>query len=162
MKSKFFSRICLGVLSMLLVSNSFAQENESQTLAPVTVVTSNVNRNVIRAFENSFSSAVNPMWYKMGEKFLVKFTERDLPHHVCYHKNGALVYNITFGNEKTVPFGVKKLVSNNYLDYNIIAATNVQDNNRDVWVIKLEDDKRLVSVQVENDDVLELSRFQKG
>ena len=162
MKFKLLSRFCLGILSILLVSNSFAQESESKTLAPVTVVTSNVNSNVIQAFESSFRNAVNPMWYKMGEKFLVKFTESNLPHHACFHKNGGLIYNITFGNETTLPFGVKKLVNENYFTYNIIAATFVQDNNRDVWVIKLEDNKRLVSVVVENDDVQEVSRLLKG
>jgi ABC-type Fe3+-hydroxamate transport system substrate-binding protein len=162
MKSKLLSHFCLGIFSLLLVSNSFAQENEAQTLAPVTVVTSNINSNVISAFESSFKNAVNPMWYKIGEKFLVKFTESNLPHHACYHKNGALVYNITFGNEGTIPTDVKRLVTDNYYSYNIVAATNVQDNNRNVWVIKLEDQKRLVSVLVENDDVMEVSRLQKG
>lgn len=162
MNYKIFTRFCLGLLSILLVNSSFAQVSEPTSLSPVIIVSSNVSQKVINAFQSSFSNPLNQVWYKIGEKYLVKFSDGNLPHHVCYRKNGSLVYNITYANGSALPFQVKKLVNSNYNDYNILAATNVQDNERDVWVIKLEDNNRLISVVVENDDLQEVSKFQKG
>src|SRR5688500_6588114 len=118
MKFQFMSRMCIGLLFIILGNQSFAQQKETQTLLPVTAVSSNINPNVVSAFEKSFQNAVNPVWYIVHGKFLVKFVEANLTHHALYRKNGSLVYNITFGGEKNLPSQVKKLVSQNYFDYN--------------------------------------------
>jgi hypothetical protein len=162
MKFQFMSRIYIGLLFIILGNQSFAQQKETQTLLPVTVVSSNINADVVKAFEKSFQNAVNPVWYIIDGKFLVKFVEANLTHHVLYKKNGSLIYNITFGSEKNLPSQVKKLVSQNYLDYNIVGATNIQDRSRDVWEIKLADNEKLISIFVENDVVEEVSSYQKA
>ena len=162
MKFQLMSRVCIGLLFIILGNQSFAQQKETQTLSPVTVVTSNINADVVKAFEKSFQNAINPVWYIVDGKFLVKFVEANLTHHVLYKKNGSLIYNITFGSEKNVPSQVKKLVAQNYFDYNIVGATNIQDSKRDVWEIKLTDKEKLISIFVENDVVEEVSSYQKA
>jgi hypothetical protein len=162
MKLQSLSRLCIGLSFIILAKHSFAQQNESQVLSPVTVVTSNNNPSVVKAFESTFKNAVNPRWFKVDDKFLVKFSEENLAHHVLYNKKGSLIYNITFGCEKCLPVQVKKVVTQNYYDYNIVGATNIQDNNRNVWEIKLEDNNNLISIFVENDEVSEVSNYQKA
>jgi hypothetical protein len=162
MKIQFMSRLCIGLLFIILGNHSFAQQRESQTLSAVTVVTSNIKPIVVKTFERSFKNAVNPVWYKVNGKFLVKFVNEERSHHALYSKNGSLIYNITFGCEKCLPSQVKKVVAQNYFDYNIVSATNIQDNNRNVWEIKLEDKSKLVSIFVENEQVEEVSSYEKA
>jgi hypothetical protein len=162
MKLQSLSRLCIGLTFIILANHSFAQQNASQELSPITVVSSNINAKVVKAFEITFQDAADPRWYKVDGKYLVKFTQEDRPHHVLYSKNGSLLYNITFGCEKCLPAQVKKVVAQNYYDYNIVGATNIQDHNRNVWEIKLEDNSKLVSIFVENEQIEEVSRYQKA
>jgi hypothetical protein len=162
MKLQSLSRLCIGLFLLILANHSFAQQKESQTLSPITVVSTNISPTVVKAFESSFKDAVNPRWFKINGKFLVKFTEENLAHHALFNKNGSLIYNITFGSEKYLPALVKKVVTQNYYNYTIVGATNIQNNNRNVWEIKLEDQSKLVSIFVENDEVSEVSNYEKA
>ena len=154
MKRHFMFRLFMGLLFITLGNNSFAQQQEAQPVS--------VNPNVVKAFEHTFKNAVNPAWYEVKGKFLVKFTKEDLTHHALYSKKGRLIYNITFGSQNSLPSDVKKLVTQNYYDYNIVHATNIKDDNRNVWEIKLEGSNKLISIFVENEQIQEVAQYQKA
>src|SRR5439155_24071621 len=106
------------------------------TLEPITVYsTSNVNKTVSNAFQKSFKGATNPRWYEINQKFLVYFIMKDMKNTALFQKNGNLIYHIKYGTEKNLPNDVRTLVGNSYQGYKIINAINVNQENRDIWVM---------------------------
>ncbi|MEI6946422.1 hypothetical protein V9K67_04410 [Paraflavisolibacter sp. H34] len=161
MKQNLLLSASLG-LFLLLAHPLHAQENEGRTLSPVTIVSYQVQPKVIRAFERSFKNAADPVWSKIGEKFLVRFTREGLKQHALFGKQGSLVYHLTFGGEKNLPETVQNLVNGKYSGYSIVAATHIENEERNIWEVKLEGMRNLVSVHVENDEVAEVESFRKA
>jgi hypothetical protein len=79
----------------------------------------------------------------------------DLEYRVLLHRKGKLIYKITYGKEKHLPVNIRKMVKGNYVEFVITAASLVEEDKREIWVINLEDDSRYVSVSVENNEMSE-------
>lgn len=161
MKAKFISRLIGGFSLMLLANGAFAQQE--QTLPPVTVTTTtNVTKAVTKSFEESFKDATNTQWYKLNKKYMADFMTKDQQNRALFEKNGAIVYHLTYGFEKDLPDDVRKLVKSNYVDYNITRAINVQQENRNIWVINIEDSKKIILVRVEEGGLEEVGNYDKS
>jgi len=162
MKNLFVVRLCGGLFILLLAGSLQAQETGVKTLPAVTVTsTANVNQKVSQAFHSDFKDAVNATWYRLDKDYLVEFITGDMNNRALYKKNGMLVYQIGYGHENDLPKEVRRLVKSNYIDFNIVQAINVQEANRNIWVINLEDNSKLVMARVEDDALEEVSNFNK-
>ena len=69
---------------------------------------------------------------------------------------------MSYGHENNLPKEVRRLVKSNYVDFNIAQVINVQENNRDIWVVSLEDDKKLIMARVEDGALEEVSNMDKS
>ena len=76
-------------------------------------------------------------------------------------RNGQLVYRICYGSEKTMPAEIRQLVKRNYYDQTITWVYQVNQNNRTIWVINVEDAKDLVMLRVEEMELEETQRIAK-
>jgi len=163
MKHLTISKLCGGLFILLIAGSLQAQEANIKTLPPVTVTSSaNVTKKVANAFQSSFKNAVNPTWYRLDKDYLVKFITGDMNNQALYKRNGALVYQISYGHENNLPKEVRRLVKSNYIDFNIVQTINVQENNRNIWVINLEDNDKLIIARVEDGALEEVSNFDKN
>lgn len=72
-----------------------------------------------------------------------------------------MIYHITYGYEKDLPDDVSTLVKNQYDDYDVVVAFNVKQDNREVWIVNLENDKATVTARVEDGVINEASRKRK-
>lgn len=163
MKSLSVLRCCGGLLLLLLTSNLKAQQNGITTLPTVTVSsTANVNKKVSDAFQSSFKNAVNATWYKLNKDYLVEFITGDMKNKALYKRNGTIIYQISYGHENNLPKEVRRLVKSNYIDFNIVQAINVQEDNRNIWVVNLEDDKKLIIARVEDGGLEEVQNLNKS
>jgi len=163
MKRLSFLRLCIGVFILLFASSLKAQENGIKTLPTVTVTsTASVNKKVSDAFQTSFKDAVNPTWYRLDKDYMVKFITGDMNNTALYRKNGALIYQISYGHESNLPKEVRRLIKSNYVDFDIMQAINVKENNRDIWVVNLEDDKNFVIARVEESALEEVANYDKS
>ncbi len=161
LKLRFITCLLAGAMFLLARSTAFGQEEK--TLSPVTVTTSsNVTKAVNRSFNKSFSDAVNTQWYKVNRKYLAEFMMNDQQNRALFQKNGSLIYHITYGFEKDVPADVLQLVKGSYNNYNITRAINVEEDNRNIWVINMETDKKLVLVRVEDGALEEVGNYDKS
>src|SRR6478672_8840507 len=134
-------KLCGGLL-LFLCAGSLQAQDSIKTLPPVTVTsTATVNQKVSNAFNASFKDAVSPTWYRLDKDYLVKFITGDMNNTALFKKNGAMVYQISYGHENNLPKEVRHLVKSNYVDYNIVQTINVKQENRNIWVVNLEDDK---------------------
>jgi len=163
MKNLSVSQLCGGLLLLLFTSSLQAQQNGITILPTVTVTSiASVNKKVSDAFQSSFKNAVNAIWYRLNKDYLVEFITGDMNNRALYKRNGALVYQISYGHENNLPKEVRRLVKSNYIDFNIMQAIHVQENNRDIWVVNLEDDKKLIIARVEDDALEEVYNLDKS
>ncbi|SMO84118.1 hypothetical protein [Solitalea koreensis] len=166
MKIQFISLLWIGLLSIPTVNSSYAQV----VLPEVTVASSSnstiVNEKITKSFESTFGkekeNIADAKWYEINKRYLVKFIMNDLNNQALYSKNGKLIYHIVYGYEDNLPANVKSMVNPQYSQYDITAAINVKQNNRDIWMVNFEDSKKYVLVQVENNEMQETQKFYKS
>jgi len=150
-------------LSFLVLLGGKAIGQEEKTLPPVTVTAkTNVSKAVTKSFAESFPEATNEHWYKMSKRYLVDFMENDQKNKALFQKNGAIIYHLTYGHENDLPDDIRKLVKSNYVDFNITSAINVHQDNRNVWVINIEDSKKLILVRWEENAIEEVGNYDKS
>jgi hypothetical protein len=93
---------------------------------------------------------------------MVDFMSEDQKNKALFQKNGSIVYHLTYGYEKNLPEDVRKLVKGNYVEYEILNAINVEQDNRNIWVINVQNDKKLVVVRVEGGQLEEVYNYDRS
>jgi hypothetical protein len=73
-----------------------------------------------------------------------------------------MIYHITYGGEENLPSDIRKIIKPNYYDYNITKVVNVNEADRNIWVVNMEDAKRFIIVRVENGELEEVQNLNKG
>ncbi len=164
MKKQLISCIGGGLISLLSVNFSFAQDETIKELPAITVSasTTNVSAKVNKAFEQYFKGASHQRWHQLEKNFLVKFIQHDQENSALFTKNGQLVYHVSYGTEKHLPSDVRGLVKSTYYDQSITRVIKVNQDKRNIWVVSLEDAKEYVMVRVEDMEMEETQRQQKS
>ena len=163
MTTQFISRCCGLFVSILLISSSFAQVSEFKDLQQVLTKGGYVKvyENVLTEFHNQFSGAENVRWSKIDKNFLAQFTNGDLNQMVLLNTKGEPIYKISYGKEKHLPVTLRKEVKRNYVEFFITAAIFVEQDNRRIWIINLEDDSHCVTLRVEKLQMEEVRKYKK-
>ncbi len=125
------------------------------------VSTPHVTTKVDRAFIGYFKNASNLRWYEIKGKFMTKFTMNGHEHRALFTRNGTLVYHITYGTERLLPAEVRRLVKSEYYDQKITRVLKVNQDQRTIWVVHMEDDKEFIMVRVEDGELEETKRMEK-
>jgi hypothetical protein len=178
MKPQIISRFFGFLLSVLIFSYAFSQQSEDKTLAYTVLAngtdgtnssnnsrpieTVNINAKVLNAFNKSFEPVSNLNWSKVGKNFLAVFTADGKTKRAMFTKKGGLVYSISYGNEKDLSPENRKLVKSTYFDYSITSAIEVKEDNRIVWIVRLEDADKMIIVRLENGEMEEMKHYQKS
>jgi hypothetical protein len=164
MKTKILTAIKALLLPVIFAGASFAQEVPSlKELPPVSITAStNVSAKVNKAFSQHFKGASHLRWYQLEQQFLVKFIQNDQENHALLTKRGQLIYHISFGEEQHLPAEVRSIIKSIYYDHKITRVLKVNQNERSVWVISIEDDKEHIMARVENMELEETQRIQKS
>jgi hypothetical protein len=71
-------------------------------------------------------------------------------------------YDISYGYQQHLPEAIKANVFKAYDNYKIIRAINVKAYERDIWVIKLEGERKYLTVRVEDGEMDEVESFFKS
>jgi hypothetical protein len=165
MKKILFSCFCSAVTMTLSFSPSVAQEDSFKELPPVTIAAASsgsvVNAKINKVFSQYFKDATHLRWYEIDKKFLIKFILNDQENRALFTKAGELVYHISYGSETYLPEDVRKLVKSNYYDQKITRVLKVNQDERLIWVLHMEDDKEYIMARVENMELEETKRMEK-
>ena len=163
MKTQIILRISGCLLSILLAGSSYSQKGYEK-LSPVTVTTPDLKtiEHIKREFNKQFAGATDARWYDQDKKFLVRFYMNDQKHQSLFNKKGLLIYDISYGTEKNLPTDVRKQIKSIYFDYSITLVYKVEEDNRTIWVVNMEDNKTLITVKVEGDEMEEVTNLQKS
>ena len=151
------------LLMICMVMGLQAQDTTFKTLPSITITPSSVvTKEVTKSFQHSFPEAKKAMWWKLNENYLVKFITTDQTNRALYKGNGELIYHLRYGQEKNLPNDVLKLVQSYYPHYNISSVLRVNQDQREIWVINVENDKKLVVVRVEEGQLDEVDNYNKS
>lgn len=163
MKPQFRIKLCALVLTFI-VNGLHAQENDFKRLPDITLTAAtSIIRNLSYVLEAAFADAENVRWSKVNKYYLAQFITVDIYNRVLFRRNGVILYHIRYGSEKDLPGEVRRLVRTNYdyVDLNITKAINVQENNRNIWIVNMEDDKKYIKVRVEKGQLEQVSSIKK-
>jgi len=147
----------------LLLSLHLRARCQRDTLPPVTVTaTTNVEKAVTRSFERSFPDALDAQWYRISKNYLVRFMNDDQQNSALLKKNGNIIYHIAYGWEKDLPADVRMIVRKQYPDQTISKVIRVEEQERKIWVITVEDRKKLILARIENGELEEVGNYNKN
>ncbi len=121
-----------------------------------------VSPKTLNSFEGMFKRATNARWFEVDNKFLVKFTRDGRETTAVYNKKGMHIYTISYGSEKHLPADVRMLVKTNYFDCEITHAIEVNTLGKTAWIVKLEDQSRMITVKVLDDQLEETENFRRA
>lgn len=166
MKRQILTCFCGGLFSLFSAFPTFAQEEGNFTQLPPITISATTSSTVVsaklnKAFEKLFKDATNVQWYKVDKNFLVKFIMHEQENRALFNKKSNLIYNVSYGKEKNLPADVRKLVKSNYYDQDISRVIKVNQDDRNIWVVNLEDIKDYIWVRVENMELEETQRLHK-
>jgi P pilus assembly chaperone PapD len=158
MKKAFFTLLS-SCLFILMISTASAQ-----VVLPEVTITSarNIPDKVDKAFKSTFDNAQDPVWYQANKNYLVKFIDNDMKNNALFRKNGQMIYQISYAYEKDIPDEVGNMVKDRYKDYNIVVAFNVKQDQRDVWIVNLQNEKNMVTARVEDGVLNEATRTKRA
>ena len=152
------------MLPLVAGMNLLAQDTVIQTLPPITVTatTKKLPEKVWKNFRDYFENATDPKWYEMNKSYLAEFMMDNKDNHALFNKKGKLIYHISYGYENSLPEDLRNQVKASYGDYNITRAIKVNEANRTIWVVNVEDAKNLIMVRLENGEMEEVKRYEKA
>ena len=114
-----------------------------------------------KAFGQLFQNSEFVNWSAAGKNYLVTFSLDNKKNRVLLDKNGVIIYSISYGTEKDLPFDIRKMVKSVYYDYSINMITQVKQNKRAIWLILLEDSNKFLTLRIENDEMEEVKQLDK-
>lgn len=166
MKKQVFTYFCIVTFSLFSFFTVNAQEEQDFTqLPPITIsaTTSStaVSAKLNKAFSKLFKDVSNVRWYKIDKNYLVKFIQHEQENRALFNKRSNLIYSVSYGKESNLPDDVRKLVKSNYVDQDIKRIIKVSEQDRNIWVVNLEDTKDYIWVRVENMELEETQRLKK-
>jgi hypothetical protein len=172
------TKIILGsLLLMLAANNSFSQADSKEfngdyAMAMVKDVGSNftkktttdasslVNVKVKKMFDKSFLGATGLRWEINGKNLEAIFWKDKLLTYALFKKSGSLICSVIFVPEQKLPEDLMQMVKSKYSDCAITFAAEAKFPNRNIWILNLEDEKQILTLRSE-DDNLELVETAK-
>ena len=182
MKTTLIYRVSLALLSMLIVSNSFAQKdfgNESvykftasQLFNPFPTANKdavgnisedeNTNAKTLKHFNRKFHAPTDVVWEKTDDTYLATWISGGTTNKSLYGKNGKLIFSIVFSSEKGLPDEIKRLVMNKYQKDTITCVAKINQDNRLIWVVKVASKKQYITARVEDGELEEMETYIKA
>src|SRR4030095_4514859 len=156
-------KICVFTATIVGVSNAQGELNNKEVPsienAPASVPVANAK--IDKALNGYFKNATNIRWYEIKNNYVVKFKLNGHENRALFTKNGNLVYHITYGTEVLLPADVRSLVKSEYYDQKITKVLKVNQDQRTIWVVHMEDEKEFILARVEDGQLEETKRMEK-
>jgi hypothetical protein len=136
--------------SSLIAQNSVARiEISAVKTKHVTVLNYKANKNFRRGFRN----VGNPGWIEKEDGFRAKFIENSISYMVDYDKKGNWVSTISNYNADRLDSHLANAVKTAFLGYAIVHVTEIRKGKATIYLVKIDDQKLLKTVRIENDEM---------
>ncbi len=150
-------------ITVQLLELNAQDKNEVITLPEVRITSASaITTSVYSSFRKAFPEAENLRWYKYDRDYLAKFFMKDMDHNALFRQNGVMKYDISYGYEQHLPEKIKEDILKAYDNYKIIRAIHVKAYERNIWIVKLEGERKYLTVRVEDGEMDEVESFYKA
>lgn len=122
-----------------------------------------INNKVQKSFDQYFAGVTRQYWSEVGRDFHNSFYLNGVHNCALFSKNGRLIYSISYGSEKDLPADLRKIIKREYYDYDITMAieVKVKEQDRNIWVVNMEDDTTYLTIRVEDGEMEQVQEFEK-
>ena len=132
----------------------------TSTPAPAAeMAATDVATKAVNSFNKSYKNAENVKWFAQNRNYIAMFDWNGLKAHALLGKNGAIHYDVRYGNEKDLPANMRRLIKSNYVDFAIGKAVEVNVEGKNAWVVNLQDADNIVIARVMDGALDELARY---
>ena len=109
------------------------------------------NEKVLKAFNETFSSAQEVKWEEYPDHFTVSFLSGGIRSKVSYDKEGAMLSALRYYGPQLLPLNILNKVNKENAKRKLFGVTEVTYSGTVTYYIKLEDDKHWFTLKVDAD-----------
>lgn len=112
-----------------------------------------LNNKAERSFRKEFKHAYNTKWIEKEDGFRAKFVDNDISYMVDYNKKGNWVSTISNYTEDHLDSHIANAVKTAFLGYAIVHVTEIRKGKITVYLVKIDNQKLLKTVRVQNGEM---------
>ena len=109
------------------------------------------NEKVLKAFNETFSTATEVRWEEFPKYFAVSFVSGGIRSKVNYDKEGAMISSLRYYNPQLLPLYILNKVSTENSKKTLFGVTEVTVGGTIAYYIKLEDKTNWYTLKVDVD-----------
>jgi len=169
-----YSTIALSIALLTVTATGFSQTskdltfNDRKIITGPTVVEKNIatpddlNKTAVKDFTRNFKNASNVKWTKSDNGSSVYFHQDGVSGRTTYDVKGKREYTLRYFDESKLPVDVLNQLKAAYQDYAIGLVTQVTRKDRQHYIVSLQNEGELVTVQVSEDGINTVKKFYKA
>jgi hypothetical protein len=115
----------------------------------------------IRNFIARFNEVTNLHWYTFEEGFIAKFIADSIETRVVFDTKGFWSETINTYSEENMPAVIKNIVEYSYRDFNVIVAHKIETPTASWYIVKIENETKLKTLQIKNGEMEIIADFVK-
>lgn len=114
-----------------------------------------INTHAFRHFRKLYPGISGESWIKTEEGYIVSFSEHGLRSQVHFDQRGGFLYSVKYYGAADFDRDLAGLINRRYPGYNIEVVTEITDNEKIFYLVKIETSTSLKTISV-NDGKLEV------
>lgn len=150
MKKLIIPLLVSGLLIGTAINNASAQIRLDEVTISGASNKAMVTEKVNKSFNRMFKEADQARWIEVNKRFIVNFIMDNQKNKAVFTKGGDLVYHLVYGTEKELPTDIRTTVRSKYFDYSITSTVNVKLEGRSIWIVNIEDAKKIMVIRIED------------
>jgi len=133
------------------------------TLTVVAATPPEVNEKVLKAFEQTFTSATDVVWHERENTYEARFKQSDIITRASYDKEGNLLYTTRYYGEEMLPINILTKLKKKYAGKTVYGITESASGDEVSYHITLQDDKNWYIVKADGWGSMELfKKYRKA
>ena len=110
----------------------------------------NIHDKLLQAFKETFPNAEKVVWSEGPGNYFVSFTEEGVLNSITYDKDGEFVTSMRYYQEKNLPYYILINIKRKYPGKKIFGVSEISSVDAILYYVKIEDDKRWMTVMSNN------------
>jgi hypothetical protein len=109
----------------------------------------NVNEKVLKSFNETFSTAEDVKWEKFEKYYTVSFYQSGIQSKVNYDHSGTMLSSLRYYAPQLLPLNIYNRIKKSYAKKEMFGVTEVTFNNEVVYYVKLQDEKKWITLKID-------------